>query len=412
MAQHLLKSPQDFAGQEAYYRWADSLDTHYFRQNKDLLQKIELAEKYFSTDSLVAYFFLQSIAQNAQDCEICISKLKKYKILASKISGFQKFWHHLSKGNLGYIFTRFGQQIGNFGKYYAQLLGIKIWGFWVLLFLFYVVSFFFLRKIKAYLILCITSLSSFITIYNIFPQNTLSIQIQEKNHFELYKTQNNRHIGYVIYLPKHQVKATILQGKNVYKRYQQLRSKEKIALFTSLVFTDPNGKQEGLAMNQGKVQNQILLPNLDGLLYTDKGNLSVKNKKSHTLLAYLDFLKQAQKDKLTVAQTMLLYYEKQILIAPQKNPKERERRILALVKDPHTQKELYIIFEITTAYPLFDISKGIIDFLQHKNMKIQALMNIDVGGNNIFEYQHPNHRKLKGFFEVSKAESLLIFSQK
>jgi hypothetical protein len=109
-----------------------------------------------------------------------------------------------------------------------------------------------------------------------------------------------------------------------------------------------------------------------------------------SLLAYAELLDWCRTRKVTMFQTQLLAFSDKLMIDPGKaKPEPRERRILSLISpEPGSNNPAsvhHVIFNIVAPCKLADISEEIFVTLKKRKMKVEALLNLDVGAFNILQ---------------------------
>lgn len=175
-------------------------------------------------------------------------------------------------------------------------------------------------------------------------------------------------------------------------------------------FTNSFSQPEGLTLQSGNIVNSVLMPDRHALVLVEpEGGIRVLNlrqaridlplgaNKTKTiqnplgnLLAYAELLEWCRARKVTMFQTQLLAFSDNLLIDVGKaKPELRERRILALVSEPAsrgTQASIHhIIFNVVAPSNLAVISEELFSTLKSRKLKIEALLNLDVGAYNILQ---------------------------
>jgi hypothetical protein len=247
----------------------------------------------------------------------------------------------------------------------------------------------------------------------------------------VYKlTQYNRDIGHVIWMDREAVQVSYLAYENVPGKYQSFQANNRVVLATTGGYTNTYRQPEGFTTEDGNIVNPVIMPDRDGLAMMSGGGINVLNvdpsrdsfqlpgghvikNPLNSLLAYAELLKWCKEKKATLFQTHLLATGDNLTIDPTKAPAElRERRILALARDKKTQKLYHVIFNVTQNVNIAQISSEIFGLLQKRNLKVEAMLNLDVGAFNILEvYDDKGNviNNLKAPVQINTATNLLIY---
>jgi hypothetical protein len=236
-------------------------------------------------------------------------------------------------------------------------------------------------------------------------------------------------IGQAIWLDRGAVQASYLSFENVPAKYKTYQSGHHVILATTGGYTNADHQPEGFTTEEGNVVNPVLMPDRHGLALVNEGGINVLNIKSdeftlpkgptiknpkESLSAYGQLLKWCRSNKATVFQTHLLAYGDLLLIDPQKaDSRVRERRILALARNKTTGQISHVVFNISSQYALARIAAELFGLLQNRNMKVEAMLNLDVGSYNILYAYDENGNLLqdvKGQIDISQATNLLIYT--
>lgn len=255
--------------------------------------------------------------------------------------------------------------------------------------------------------------------------------------YKLKDLQRDEYIGYVIWLKR----ANNMKGvKAKYITYlpntapsirQKLKSFDKKryskVLLTAGGFTNQFLQPEGLTADDGIIINSIISPTKDALVIFEKSggirvldltknNLRLPNGQEinprKSLSDYGKLVKWIKNEKLSVFQTQLLAYSDRLSIDELLAPKtKRERRILVLASNQKGQV-FNIIFHIEKQYSLATISKIIFQTIKKRHLKVEAMLNLDVGSYNILEVYDTNENRLSkptAPTSKDKASNLIIF---
>jgi hypothetical protein len=133
-----------------------------------------------------------------------------------------------------------------------------------------------------------------------------------------------------------------------------------------------------------------------------------------SLTAYSSLLAWCRTRRATLFQTQLLVYGGELLIDPEKVKNQlRERRMLALVSDRDTGAAHHIVFDITQAVRLDEPAVRLQEMLSRRKLKVEALLNLDVGSYNILGVYDARRRLLpapQGPVSVDRATNLLVYT--
>ena len=242
--------------------------------------------------------------------------------------------------------------------------------------------------------------------------------------------RENKRIGELIWLKKEQYKINYLAGKNVGQRYKFFLEEKQLevkALMTG-AFTNLNSQIEGLTFEKGKIVNAVLLQHRDGLILIDETNklfvINLKNKKfmlPHTntiidpfnkIMDYSKLLQWGKKHKAAIFQTQLLAYKNQTLIKKNsKKSKLRERRLLVLITNQKGE-DIHLIVNITQAIDLANLNEKIIELIKKKQYHLNAILNLDTGGYDIFHVYNKKKEILSTPISLDEATNLIFYTPK
>lgn len=226
-------------------------------------------------------------------------------------------------------------------------------------------------------------------------------------------------------------------GLSVYDRLNAWRrGKNIIAISSGTYMTDCNAsiaKPVGVCIDNGKVVNNDLRANLDGLaIIYASGGIVASNLKSGDLnissagvnktldirknfFQRQEFISWAETNSATVFQTHLLYFGNKLQIASNSSPDKRERRFLAVGKDDSGGIKHYIV-NLSGANTLYQATLKISKYLQDYEdvINLTFLINLDTGCQDVFEFYKKNGTKdnRKGFSgrsPVTQATNLIVY---
>ena len=156
----------------------------------------------------------------------------------------------------------------------------------------------------------------------------------------------------------------------------------------------------GLTVDNGEVVNKVMNDEMDGLVIVyatggivvsnlEDGNLFLKslNKTVDVRDSWdkYELLKWSEKQQATIFQTQLLVYINELMLDVNKaRRKKRERRILVLATDTN-RKVHHIVFDIAEGVYLGEIAQDILNYLNSKQIKVVAMLNLDTGWYNMMK---------------------------
>jgi len=266
-------------------------------------------------------------------------------------------------------------------------------------------------------------LSAHLTYY---PINTKEFSVN------IYKVLDNQtEIGQAVWLVRPHISTSYFAYQNVPQKFWNFKSTNSVVLATTGGFTNNQAQPEGLTVENGNIVNAVLMPDRHGLITVQNGGINVINLKKSTIrlktgtktsipidnplysiIAYSQLLKWCRDYNATLFQTQLLAYSDSLLIDPNKaKPELRERRILILVSDKKGVTH-HIIFNLLQPQNLAVAAKEIYSIFASRNMKIEAMLNFDVGMYNILNvYDDSGNliQDVKGTVDINNATNLLIY---
>jgi hypothetical protein len=241
-------------------------------------------------------------------------------------------------------------------------------------------------------------------------------------------------LGSAVWLARPQVQANYLAEGNVPASYRALAGTHGVALFMTGGFTNSLHQPEGLTVDRGTIVNAVLMPDRHGLVIVEEnGGIRVINLQREqirlpvdaqntvqignpfsSLVAYSSLLAWCRTHHATLFQTQLLLYGDELLVDPEKVKNQlRERRMLALVSDKKTGAASHVVFDITQAVRLDEPAVKLEELLSRRQLKVEALLNLDVGTYNILGVFDARRRLLpepQGPVSVERATNLLVYT--
>ncbi|GAA4829414.1 hypothetical protein GCM10023331_13190 [Algivirga pacifica] len=239
-------------------------------------------------------------------------------------------------------------------------------------------------------------------------------------------------VGYAVWMERPSVKAHyVIDGR--LNSLAAWRKKGKLLLATTGGFTNNYKSPEGLTVEKGRVINAVLLHDRDGLVVVlPNGGIRVINLKEselhlpdgqgglmkvanplRSLMAYSQLMNWARQTNATFFQTQLMAFSDQLLINPNlASGKHAERRFLALVSDRQGNVQ-HIIFHIPKPYALAPLTAEIYQLLKSKALKVEAILNLDTGGQNVLFVHEPGGRQIpaiSGTLPAHRTTNLLLFT--
>jgi len=229
-------------------------------------------------------------------------------------------------------------------------------------------------------------------------------------------------------------------GTSVFELYDSWRHNKAIIAVTSGTYMDhcdiAISRPVGLCMEDGRIINKSLEPNMDGLIivYATGGiatanlregvNIREDNGNFKTLdirdpIKRAEFISWAQQKQATIFQTHLFVYRDNLIIdsitANRRNNQTAPRRFLAVCREEDGTITYYVI-NLPTASTIYD---GVVKTKEYlKNVEnvnqIVFLINLDTGCQNLYQANDPsgneiNNKFFRGDVKVHDAINLLAF---
>jgi len=245
-------------------------------------------------------------------------------------------------------------------------------------------------------------------------------------------------IGHAVWMRRPNVRSDYLahrrNGRSVTQRFKQWRNRNKAVLAMSGGFTNSAGQPEGLTVEDGSVVNAVIMPDRDGLVFFGPGGgLRVADLRRRTftlplstrrttrplrplvsMTDYAALVTWCREHEATVFQTQLLAYADSLRIDPAKAPGElRERRILALARAGDGSLS-HVVFDLTAQTALADAARQVFDTLRVRGLKVEAILNLDVGAHNILRVYDPNGQRWPapvGPVSLQRATNLIVYTR-
>jgi hypothetical protein len=398
----------------------------------------EIKAKHIKANDAVTQHVIRRLEQNRIYFPIEKSKL-------------EKITENISKGNFQYLFNRLGLEMDKVLAPLSNYIHIK--GRWIGYFVFLLIAILLIHfNIKKLLILGPVILLVPLSVFAL-PKNNSSTDPGVpgqtfKSDIKLITTTSflpagnpkdptvhiytmkeyGQTMGRCIWMQRPHARATYFAYLNINSKFNQLSNNKRLILATAGGYTNSKGQPEGLTVEDGNIVNATIMHDRHGLVIVEKsGGIRILNLKNRTfllpyggpkilnpldnLIAFSELLTWAKQKRATLFQTHLLAFSDSVLIHPTKvNTDLRERRILALVSDPKTKKVHHIIFDITQPHTLPDITNKIFALLKKRNMKVEGLLNLDVGSFNILEVYNPGGNLLiQAPVPVDQATNLIVY---
>lgn len=241
----------------------------------------------------------------------------------------------------------------------------------------------------------------------------------------------NTIVGHSIWLKRPEIKSMYF-AYAANSQFQNLKVGKQIIFAATGGYTTKIGngtiKPDGFTIQSGILVNPVILHDRHGLImFSEEGvrliNLNDKkivlpNKEEiespfNSIIAYSKLLKWCTKNKATIFQTHLLAYGDSLLISSTKAKSgERERRILAIIRDNKTQTVYHALFDITLQYDLASVSQEIFNIITSRGFKVEGIANLDTGSYNIlnvFDENGNNIPDLLGPVDIKDATNLIVY---
>ena len=461
------------------YHLGDYFIRHYPVGMQDLETKIAIGEQYLRDKRnlginnrtneiyrIIGYFILGKVSQMLESeirqgnvsesdprIEQAIQRLAKSKVYVSVEKGsLDKIISNLQNGNVSYIFDRiYLKLIGFMGVEYSYVW-FALMGLATMLFLMKRT-----RKFALILFLAVNAGAGGIHMikrmqrsssgsdgaYTPLRSPRYSLKLDQNYYANRggdpgmmvmkVRDENQRQIGYSVWMLRPQLKASYFAYQDVYRKYQSLRRNQQVVLATTGGFTNAQRQPEGLTVENGNIVNAVIMPDRHGLVVVERnGGIRVINLKRdkirlplngtqskeienplHNLIAYSELLSWCREHRATLFQTQLLAYGNRLLIDSGKSPSQmRERRILVGFRDNNSKQVHHAIFHIPDPHNLAILSEEIFMMVRNRDKKIEFMLNLDVGTYDILHVQDPRGNLLphvKGPKDIRNATNLIVW---
>lgn len=443
----------------------------------DLKKKISIGELYLNPNQsqyksfknpkineiylIIGYFILGKVAdkiskeitanrfdESDPDRAQIIDRLSKDRVFISREESLgSKIASNIQQGNWRHLLERVPPYVQKYKK--------PLWLFWIgLTGLSLFLTLFAKRAVRSFGVLGLVASLFLVVIFNLNPPTHVDAQTQPpvqpiqtnirlESPLNLYPINNgqdyavriyklylsNTEAGQVIWMSRSMVKAEYLAFGNVPSDYDAFRNNHQVVLATTGGYTNSSHQPEGFTTENGNIVNPVMMPDRDGLAMISEGGINVLDLKNNrfllpgaglpinnpldSLLAYAQLLDWCKNKHATIFQTHLLAYSDTLRIDPQKaKPDIRERRILALASDKNNV--YHIIFNVTQQCNLAQITSEIFGLLKTHNLKVEAVLNLDVGKYNILNVYDDGGKliqDLQGPVDINQATNLLVYTK-
>jgi hypothetical protein len=240
---------------------------------------------------------------------------------------------------------------------------------------------------------------------SLVPQYTAPHRGARSNFTVFRLFEGSREIGQAVYMRRPMVRTGYV-ATDVQRRFWQKRREKHLVVAATGGFTNNYSQPEGLTVENGNILNTVLMPDRDGLVLlqpsgairvlnlrrnrillpniVDRGTVVVRHPQS-SLRSFARLLQWCKSQSATVFQTQLMAYGDSLLIRPERaSPRLAERRMLAVARDRRTGDVYTVIFNIPVQHALYDLSASLFDVLASRGLKVEALLNLDTGGQDVF----------------------------
>lgn len=458
------------------YHLGEKFITYYPVTSDQVQEKLAIGEKFLASKpgiqarvdevyQIIGYFIMGKVARRIErdiqeghfdpalpENQAILDRLHRHKVaVAIGKSTAQKLFERIKQGDWAYIGNRMRLKVQeHFYPLQQSFKGVLLIPL-IAFALFWGVIFLVRRKWKTRLLSV-----GMITLVMVFPWVLQAIQHQAPSEFGtirppsyqlsgyrfLYgqekdpavgiftlENADEHFVGHAIFIHRPAVDAHYFAHGRTAGRFQQFRRNRREVIATSGGFTNGQGLPEGLTVENGQIVNAVIMHDRHGLVMVRKGggiNVINLQKDGHilprtgksiqsplnSLVAYADLLHWCKREKATLFQTQLLAYGDELLIDKNRaHPEPRERRILALVSEKGQVH--HVIFDIQQAHPLADIAEELFAMLKHRNKKVEAMLNLDVGSYNILQVYDEQGQTLpapRGPVDLQKAANLIVYT--
>lgn len=249
---------------------------------------------------------------------------------------------------------------------------------------------------------------------------------------DIYSLKNKTTtIGHSIWIKRPNINAKYF-AYNANSQFQNLQTTNKIIFAAAGGYSTDIGngsiKPDGFTVQEGNMVNPVILHDRHALVMFTDGGIRLLNLNSDkiilpnndeiespltSILAYSKLLKWSAENKATIFQTHLLAFSDSLLINPNKAKiGDRERRILAIVRDIKNQTVYHALFDITVQYDLATASQEIFNIITSRGFKVEGIVNLDTGTYNIFNIFDERGTLLSnpiGPVKIQDATNLIVY---
>lgn len=216
-------------------------------------------------------------------------------------------------------------------------------------------------------------------------------------------------------------------GKSVSERFNQWKSGRKIISYCSGAYTTSGDLPEGLTIDAGNLVNRNINGTTDALVVVEAvGGIRIADLDRDDCISLRSINKSvnprsnsserqvlinwAARQKATVFQTNLLYYDDTRKFGDVSDKAERRILVIGIKSD---NSVVHILFNIVPSVSLTAVSEGLFKYLRYdKDINVIGMINLDPGARNIFQAYNSNgspYSNINGPVSLSRASNLLVY---
>ncbi len=216
-------------------------------------------------------------------------------------------------------------------------------------------------------------------------------------------------------------------GKSVSERFNQWKTGRKIILYCSGAYTTSGDLPEGLTIDNGNLVNRNINGTTDALVVVEAvGGIRIADMDRNDCISLQSinrsvnprfssserqiFINWAARQKATVFQTNLLYYDDTRKFGDVSDKAERRILVVGIKSD---NSVVHILFNIEPSVSLTEISEALFNYLRYdKEINVVGMINLDPGARDIFQAYNSNglpYSDINGTVSLSKASNLLVY---